>query len=84
MTSESEIYAGLTEIFHDVFMREDLHLTPTLSARELKEWDSFKQIEIIVAAEDRFQIKLHTRELDSLGNVGDLVRVIAAKIAPRQ
>jgi acyl carrier protein len=84
MASESEIYAGLTEIFHEVFMREDLHLTPTLSARDLKGWDSFKQIEIILATEDHFQIKLHTRELDSLGNVGDLVKVIAAKIALKQ
>ena len=84
MTPDSEIYAGLTEIFHEVFMREDLHLTATLSARDLKGWDSFKQIVIILATEQRFQIKLHTRELDSLGNVGDLVRVIAAKIALKQ
>lgn len=84
MTSEAEIYAGLTEIFREVFMREDLLLTPTLSARDLKGWDSFKQIEIILATEGHFQIKLHTRDLDGLGNVGDLVRVIAAKIAPQQ
>jgi acyl carrier protein len=42
-------------------------------------WDSFKQIEIIVALEERYGIKFHTRELDSLNNVGDLARVLAQK-----
>ena len=47
MATDPEIYGGLTEIFHDVFMRDDLVLTPELSAKDVKGWDSFKQIEII-------------------------------------
>ncbi len=42
-------------------------------------WDSFKQIEIIVADEERFGIQLNTREIDSLKNVGELARVISLK-----
>ncbi len=79
--TESEIYAGLTEIFHDVFMRDDLVLTPALSAKDVAGWDSFKQIEIVIAAEARFGMKFHTRELDRLQNVGDLVSVVIAKAA---
>jgi acyl carrier protein len=79
MPSEPEIYAALTEIFRDVFAREDLELRPELTARDVKGWDSFKQIEIIISAEERFGIKLNTKELDSLQNVGDLARVVAAK-----
>ncbi len=79
MPSEPEIYRDLTEIFHDVFMRDDLVLKATLSAKDVQGWDSFKQIEIIMAIEERFGIKFTTRELDSLQNVGDLVRVVAAK-----
>jgi len=74
-----EIYAALDEIFRDVFLRDDLVLTPGLSARDVTGWDSFKQIEIVIAAEQRFGIKFTTRELDRLRNVGDLVEVIAAK-----
>jgi acyl carrier protein len=77
--TEPEIYTALTEIFRDVFMSDDMVLTPTLSAKDVKGWDSFKQIEIVVATESRFGIRLHTRDLDSLRNVGDLVRVVAAK-----
>jgi len=79
MPSEAEIYSGLTEIFHDVFMRDDLVLKPDLSAKDVQGWDSFKQIEIIMAAEEKYGIKFTTRELDSLQNVGDLVRVVTAK-----
>jgi acyl carrier protein len=79
--TEADIYAALTEIFRETFMDDAMTLTPTLTAKEVKGWDSFKQIEIIVAAEERFGIKMTTRELDSLQNVGDLARVVAAKTA---
>jgi acyl carrier protein len=77
--TEPEIYEALTTIFHDVFLRDDLALTPELSAKDVPDWDSFKQIEIIIAAEERFGIKFRTREMDSLNNVGDLVHLIASK-----
>jgi acyl carrier protein len=79
MATEPEIYSALTEIFHDVFMRDDLVLKAELSAKDVKGWDSFKQIEIVMATEERFGMKFTTRELDSLQNVGDLVRVVATK-----
>jgi acyl carrier protein len=77
--SEPEIYAALTTIFCDVFLRDDLMLTPALTAQDVPDWDSFKQIEIIIAVEEHFGIKFRTREMDSLNNVGDLVRLIASK-----
>ena len=52
-------------------MRNDMVLTPTLSARDVPGWDSFKQIEIMVSTEERFGIKLNTREIDGLKCVGD-------------
>ena len=79
MTDQTAIYAALTEIFNDVFMRDDMTLTPELSAKDVAGWDSFKQIEIIISCEEKFDIKLNTREIDSLKNVGDLAKVIASK-----
>jgi len=79
MTTEPEIYETLTGIFHDVFMREDIVLSPELTARQVQGWDSFKQIEIIMASEEQWKIKFTTRELDSLRSVGDLVHVITTK-----
>jgi acyl carrier protein len=76
----TEIYTTLTEIFHDVFMRDDLTLTPSLTAADVPGWDSFKQIEIIIAVEAHYGIKFHTKELDRLTNVGDLASVVESKV----
>jgi acyl carrier protein len=72
-----EIYAALTVIFRDVFLSDDLVLTPTLNANDVPGWDSFRQIEIIIATEQHFGIKFSTREIDQLANVGDLVAAVA-------
>jgi acyl carrier protein len=77
---EGEIYTALESIFQDVFLRDDIKLTPTMTAKDVAGWDSFKQIEIILAVEGEYHIKFNTKELDSLQSVGDLVRVIASKV----
>jgi acyl carrier protein len=79
MATEAEIYSGLTEIFHDVFMRDDIVLSPELTAKQVQGWDSFKQIEIIMASEEKWGIKFNTRELDSLRCVGDLASMVVKK-----
>jgi acyl carrier protein len=79
MATEGEIYPALTTIFHDVFLRDDLTLCAETNAKDVVGWDSFKQIEIIIAVEEHFGIKFRTRDMDSLNNVGDLVRLIASK-----
>jgi acyl carrier protein len=78
--TEDEVYQQLTQIFHDVFMRDDLILRADLTARDVPGWDSFKQIEIIIAVEEAYHFKFRTREIDSLHNVGDLVRTVLAKL----
>ncbi len=76
---KTAVYAELTAIFQDVFMRDDLQLRPELTAKDVPGWDSFKQIEIIIALEERYHMKFHTKELDRLHNVGDLVSTVLAK-----
>ena len=79
MATEADIYPALTTIFRDVFLRDDLTLTPELTAKDVLGWDSFKQIEIVMACEEKWGIRFSTRELDALRYVGDLVRTIAAR-----
>lgn len=77
----ADIYQGLSEILADIFMRDDIVASPGLTAGDVEGWDSFKQIEIIMAAEDMFTIKFSSRELDDLGNLGIMAKLIAAKTA---
>ena len=80
MTSEADIYPALTTIFRDVFLRDDLTPTPEMTAKDVLGWDSFKQIEIVMACEEQWKIRFSTRELDGLRCVGDLARTIATKV----
>ena len=80
MATEAEIYPALTTIFRDVFLRDEMEITPALSAKDVLGWDSFKQIEIVMASEEHWKIRFTTRELDALRCVGDLARTIAGKL----
>jgi acyl carrier protein len=76
---DGDIQAVLAEIFFAVFGREDLTFTPALAARDVPGWDSFKQIEIILAIEERYGIQLNSQEIDNLHNVADLISVVTYK-----
>jgi acyl carrier protein len=78
---QSEIYAQLTNIFHDVFDDETLVLTPELTAASVPEWDSFNHINLIVAVEARLKIKFQTAELESMTTLGHMVESIEKKLA---
>jgi acyl carrier protein len=74
--TDAEIYEQLTEIIRDVLMDFDLVLRPDLTAKEVDGWDSYKMIEILVAVEGHFGLKVKSKELDDMENVGDLVTLI--------
>jgi acyl carrier protein len=73
------IYAKLTEIFHDLFADDGIVLTPETTAKDIDGWDSFTNLNLMVAVESTFDIKLATSEIEGLKNVGDLVGTIQRK-----
>ncbi len=74
-----QIYAGLNEIFRDLFGDEVISLRPETTAADIPEWDSFNHINLIVAVEVRFGIRFGTVEIEALKNVSDLASLIARK-----
>jgi acyl carrier protein len=78
--TEDEIYPALNDIFNEIFQRRDIVLKPELTAADIPGWNSFKYIDIIMAAEERFAIRLETDEIDGLENIGDLAALIAANL----
>ena len=81
---EADIWARLTRIFREAFLRDDLELTPGLTARLVPGWDSIQHIEILIAVQVEFGIKFNSREIEQLASVGDLVRVVASKLPQAQ
>lgn len=78
--SRDEIYAALTEVFHDVFEDDSIALRDTTTASDIAEWDSQNHINLILAVEMRFGVRFRTSEIEGLKNVGELVSVIEAKL----
>lgn len=78
--TDQEIYAGLTEIFQDAFSDPQIALKPETTARDVPGWDSVKMVSLIIATEERFGIKMRSREIDKLESVGDFVTLIRSKL----
>ncbi len=76
--TEADIYDALKDIFSKVF-RRDVAVRPDLTAADVPGWDSFRHIDIIMAAEERFGIILETSEIDEMKTLGDLVAIVAAR-----
>jgi acyl carrier protein len=79
--TEADAYAGLTELFRELFADDTIVLTAATMADDIEGWDSFTHLNVIVATETRFGIKLRTNEIEGMQNVGDLVAVIVARAA---
>ncbi len=77
---QTQIYARLETIFHDVFDDEAIKLTPTLTAQDVDGWDSLTHIRLMLTVEKAFKIKFSTSELGSLKNVQDLVELIKKRV----
>jgi len=71
----------LNGVFRRVFDDESLMVSRDLTARDVPDWDSLTHINLIVAVEREFKIKLTTAEVTGLANVGGLMDVIQRKCA---
>lgn len=69
----------LAPVFRDVMDRDDIVLSDALTADDVEEWDSLSHIRLMVAIEKRFSVRFTNAEIESLKDVGELVRLIATK-----
>lgn len=74
------VFEELREIFRETFDDDGLEIRPEMTAKDVEDWDSLMQIQLIVAAERRFGIKFTTQEMNSLKNVGDFAALIGGKL----
>jgi acyl carrier protein len=78
---DKEILAKVRDIVADVNDLPNLTINLQTTAEDVDGWDSFNHINIVVAVEHEFGIKIHTAEIENLRNVGELVELIGAKLA---
>ncbi len=77
------IYAAPNEIFRDFLADDTIDLKPETTADDVEGWDSSNHINILLAVEERFGIRMSTREIEKLKTVGSLAELIESKLAER-
>lgn len=78
--TDQDILGTLTKIFRELFDDNSLVLTVDTNAEQILGWDSLKMISIVVAVEERFGVSFHSREVDKLENIRDLITLIHKKL----
>jgi acyl carrier protein len=82
--SNATILSDVREIIADVLDQPDLKIDRTTTAEDVEGWDSFSHINIVVAMESHFGIKIHTSEIEELRNVGELVDIVEKKLEAKK
>lgn len=74
------ILPPLSDIFAALLEQPGLQLGAAMKTGDLEGWDSFKNVEILMACEERWALRFSSREIDRMRTVGDLAACIAAKV----
>lgn len=69
----------LSQVFRDVLDEPDLQLTRATTADDVEAWDSLAHVQLMVAVERAFGIKLRTGEIANLADVGELLDLVIAR-----
>lgn len=70
-------------VFHKVFHKNDFTISPQMSAKDVKGWDSLTHVHLIVSLEKEFKIKFKNSEITSFKTVADLLASIEQKLTPK-
>jgi acyl carrier protein len=73
------ILKQVNDVFSEVLDVEDLILSDTTTANDVEDWDSLNHIQLVVAIEKEFKIRFSSKEIQSWGNVGELINCIQKK-----
>lgn len=68
------------DIFRDIFDDDELVITRETSAKDIEDWDSLAQMNLVVAIEKHFQMHFKVDEIANLHNVGEMLDIIAKQV----
>jgi acyl carrier protein len=78
---EQAIYNTLSRLFRETFEDAALVVHPATSADDIDGWDSYRNVELLMAAQEAFGITFTSREVDNMQSVGDLAASIHRHLA---
>lgn len=77
-----QIFAELQAVFDGVFL-DPVTVSPELSAADVPEWTSLTHVALVLAIEERFNIRFRLGEIEATQKLGDLADLITRHLPPR-
>jgi acyl carrier protein len=73
------IHTKLQEIIRGFFDDPSIVIHDATTAKDVKGWDSITHIDLVCCVEDEFKIKVLTREVATLADIGEFIDLIQRK-----
>ena len=74
--TESAVATSIQAILLDLCGTTHPDWGPDTRFDALPDWDSFRQVEVIVATEEAWGVTIHTGDFDGIATIGDLIAAI--------
>lgn len=75
-----EISLKLESLFRELFNDDGLEISDNMSANDIEEWDSLKNVILFIEIEKLFHVRFDTSEMTQTANVGELIKSIQHKL----
>ena len=82
--SKDEIMCRIASIFQDIFNDDTIRITEQSSAKDIDEWDSLNNIQIIISLEKMFKIRFKASDIRAWNNVGEMCQSIDSLIQAKR
>ena len=70
---------ALIQLFAEVLQVDPTDLNEDSSPDNVKQWDSLAAMELVAAIEEKFKVKLSTKEIMKMSTIGRARRVLQGK-----
>ena len=75
----NQILSELNEIFIDILDNDHIVLNMSSNSKQIDEWDSLNNMQLVVAIEKRYKIKFTANEIQGWNSIGDMCESIQRK-----
>ena len=82
MTSD-EILQQVNGIFRDVLDNEGVVLERSTTARDVEDWDSLNNIQLVIAVERHFKVKFTSQQIRNWKNVGEMCDALHGSLSKK-
>jgi len=75
-----DTFLRLTTVIRQVFDDDSIVVRPETTAADIDGWDSNNHVNLVLAVEREFKVRLSSSGIAGLKNVGELARLVDAKL----